>query len=275
MPFTSKQKIDNAVFNELQQHLQDLSESFQIHCCWKATAALKLEFRLNTYVAKHSCSFCARYKQVPAQEKKCIAHDNCTLTALLAGHQDAFEARCPAGAWELIVPFHQHGICLGAVLCGPYRKSEDPPDELLTELNAFRLQSLTNIIRQLLQNSITQAYADRMQQTADPRIAQALNFIRKNFCRKLTAGEVAGKIGLSRSRFLHLFPQECGRTFGDYLRELRIAEGCRLLRQSNTPIDQIAYTLGFCTQSHFNSVFIKQIKMTPRQYRLQALRQTP
>lgn len=267
MPPNNDTSFDKAVFAELQQHLQDLSESFQIHCCWKATSALKLESRLNTYVAKHSCSFCARYKQVPAQEKKCIAHDNCTLTALLAGYQDAFEARCPAGAMELIVPFYQHGICLGAVLCGPYRTGDDPPDELLTELTVSRRKSLTNIIRTMLENTIGRAYADKMKSVSDLRLKNAVDFIRRNFQRNITAAEAAAQANLSRSRFLHLFPQECGKTFGAYLRELRIAESCKLLQKNHLTIDEIAFASGFCSQSHFTSVFQKIMKITPGKYR--------
>ena len=269
MTHSSKVEFNTAVFAELQQHLQDLCESFQIHCCWKAGPALRLEFRLNDYVAKHRCAFCSCYKAEPNHEKNCIDHDHYTLTALLAEHQDVFEARCPAGAMELVVPFHKHGICLGAVLCGPYRKAEDPPNELLTELTNCRLKNLTNIIRNLLKSTIGAAYSDQMQELTDQRLKKAVDFIRKNFRKNINAGEAAAQANLSRSRFLHLFPQECGKTFGAYLRELRIAESCKLLQSKALTIDEIALTTGFCSQSHFTSVFKKVMQTTPQQYRRQ------
>ena len=260
-------KINTAVFAELQQHLQDLADSFQIHCCWKAGSSLSVEFRLNNYVAKHSCAYCSQYKSLPENEKNCINHDCCTLTALLAEHQDSFEARCPAGAMELIVPFFQHGICLGAVLCGPYRKPEDPANELLTELSDGRLKSLTNVIRTLLKNTIGAAYADKMQELSDLRLKNAVEFIRKNFRKNISAEEAAAKANLGRSRFLHVFPQKCGKTFGAYLRELRIAESCKLLQNPSMTIDEIALAVGFCSQSHFTSVFRSVMKVTPNTYR--------
>ena len=261
------EQLDIAVFAELQQHLHDLGESFQIHCCWKAGSSLSVEFRLSDYVAKHSCAFCAKYKETPGNERNCINHDYCTLSALMAEHQDAFEARCPAGAMELIVPFYLHGISLGAVLCGPYRKPEDPVNGLLVELSDSRLKSLTNVIRTLLKNTIGTAYADRMHDPGDQRLKNAVDFIRKNFRKNITAEEVAAKANLSRSRFLHLFPQECGRTFGAYLRELRIAESCKLLLNKSMPIGEIALKVGFCSQSHFTSVFREIMKVTPHHYR--------
>ncbi|MBO5923957.1 MAG: helix-turn-helix domain-containing protein [Lentisphaeria bacterium] len=265
--YKKDKQFNTAVFTELQQHLQDLSESFQIHCCWKAGASLSVEFRLNDYVAKHSCSFCAKYKEIPGQEKICIDHDYCNQTALLAEHQEAVEARCPAGAMELIVPFYRNGICLGAVLCGPYRKVEDRANDLLTELSDGRIKSLINVISTLLKNVIGSAYADRIQEPTDQRLKKAVEFIRKNFRKNITALDAATQANLSRSRFLHLFPQECGRTFGAYLRELRIAESCKLLQNKALTIDEIALNVGFCSQSHFTSVFRSKMKVTPNYYR--------
>ena len=262
-----EQNPDNALFCELQQHLQDLSESFQIHCCWKAGSKLQVENRLNEYVAKHTCSFCAAYKAFKEHEKLCIEHDRYTLTALLAEHQDWFESRCPAGAMELIVPFHQHGICLGAVLCGPYRKADDPVDGSLTELTPGRKKSLVNIIRTLLKNTIGSAYSGKKPELADQRMKNAVRFIRKNFRSRITAADVAAQANLSRSRFLHWFPQVCGKTFGEYLLELRIAEGCKLLQQKSLSIDEIALTTGFCSQSHFTCAFKKLMNSTPKVYR--------
>ena len=263
-------EFDLAIFDKLQQLLRDLGESFQIHCCWKAGSALQLESRLNEYVAKHSCAFCQNYKSIdPAHEKTCIEHDYCTLTALLAEHQNSFEARCPAGATELVIPFYRHGICLGAVLCGPYRKAEDPADDLLTELSASRLKSLNNIIRSILKDTIGSAYSDQIKKSDDQRLENALDFIRKNFRKPITAADAAMQANLSRSRFLHVFPQECNKTFGEYLRELRIAESCKLLQKQSLSIAEIAIAVGFCSQSHFTSVFRKLKKQTPYEFRQQ------
>ena len=268
-------EFDLAIFDKLQQLLSDLGESFQIHCCWKAGSALQLESRLNSYVAKHNCAFCQSYKSIDrAHEKKCIEHDHYTLTALLVKHQDSFEARCPAGATELVIPFYCHGICLGAVLCGPFRKAEDPENKLLTELSDNRLKSLNNIIRSILKDTIGSAYSDQIKKCADQRLDNAADFIRKNFRKPITAAEAAMQANLSRSRFLHIFPQEFGKTFGEYLRELRINESCKLLQKQSYSIAEIAVAVGFCSQSHFTSVFRKLKKQTPHEYRQQHFKQT-
>lgn len=259
--------IQPEIFQLLQRHLLDLGDSFQVHCCWKTGESLQVENRLDEYVAKHTCAFCARRKALPGGTAACIAHDRKTLTSLLARHEESFEARCPAGAMELVIPFRRHGICLGAVLCGPYRKPADPADPELTELAPSRVRSLEHIIRRLLEETVEAAYADRIGAVRDVRLKRALAYIRKNFRRCPSAAEAAEKAGLSRSRFLHLFPAECGMTFGTYLAELRLRECLRLLREERLSLGEIAYELGFHSQSHFNAFFRKATGETPKHYR--------
>ena len=259
--------IQPEIFRVLQLHLLDLGESFQVHCCWKTGNNLLVENRLDEYVAKHSCVFCARQKERPGGEAVCMEHDRKTLTMLLDAREESFEARCPAGATELVIPFRRQGLCLGAVLCGPYRKPSDPADPDLTELGDSRVRSLEHIIRQLLEDTIGEAYADRIGTVRDKRLERAVRYIRKNFRRPLSAAEAAEAAGLSRSRFLHLFPAECGMTFGSYLGELRLRECRRLLREEHLTLGEIAYELGFHSQSHFNLFFRKGTGETPKQYR--------
>lgn len=255
------------IFALLRERLQLLGESFQVHCCWKAGSQLAVEQRLSENVAKHECAFCHRRKALPGMEKICMEHDRKTLTAALAAHEDYFEARCPAGATELLVPFRRNGLCLGAVLCGPYRKPGDPADADLPELNSQRVASLAAIIRQILSDTIDDAYAGSAARPEDPRIARAVEFMRKNFQRKITAAEVAARVFISRSRLLHLFPQQCGITYAGYLNRLRIEEACRLLRRNELPLDAIAFQLGYRTQSHFTANFKKATGKSPRAWR--------
>ena len=254
-------------FPLLEKRLQLLGESFQVHCCWKAGPQLAVELRLGTGVAKHECAFCRRRKAAPGGEISCMEHDRKTLTAALAAHEDYFEVRCPAGATELLVPFRRYGLCLGAVLCGPYRQPGDPEDADLPELGSQRIASLAAIIRQILTDTIDDAYAGSIARPKDPRIARAVEFMRRNFRRKLTADEVAARVFISRSRLLHLFPLQCGVTYAQYLNRLRIEEACRLLRRNDIPLDAVAFRLGYRSQSHFSANFRKAVGATPKTWR--------
>jgi AraC-like DNA-binding protein len=79
--------------------------------------------------------------------------------------------------------------------------------------------------------------------------------------------QVADLIFLTESNFCKFFKKATGKTFSDYVNEIRINEACRLLIQSEKTINQISYECGFETLSYFNRVFLKKKNFTPSNYR--------
>ena len=76
---------------------------------------------------------------------------------------------------------------------------------------------------------------------------------------------------MSESNFCKFFKKATGKTYSDYLNEIRINEASRLLLQSEKTISQIAFECGFETLSYFNRVFITKKKKTPSHYRKEKL----
>ena len=75
---------------------------------------------------------------------------------------------------------------------------------------------------------------------------------------------------ISTDRFLAaLFKEEIGDSFGSYLTRRRIDTARALLTRTEYTYSQIAYSLAFCSQSHFIKVFREKTGFTPRQYRMQ------
>jgi AraC family transcriptional regulator len=56
-------------------------------------------------------------------------------------------------------------------------------------------------------------------------------------------------------------------TVGDYVRRLRVDHACTLLRDSASPLVDIALRCGFADQSHFSRVFHQYVGVTPAQFR--------
>jgi AraC-like DNA-binding protein len=84
-----------------------------------------------------------------------------------------------------------------------------------------------------------------------------------------TLGEL---VNLSESRFRHLFKQEIGTTPAQYLRELRFRKTELMLRTTFLSLKEIADELGLTSLSHFMRDFKKRYGMTPREYRVAALK---
>jgi AraC-like DNA-binding protein len=96
-------------------------------------------------------------------------------------------------------------------------------------------------------------------------------FIQNNFNNKIALKQVADLLHLTESNFCKFFKKATGKTYSDYLNEMRINEACRLLVQTEKSVNQIAFDCGFETLSYFNRVFLNKKGITPSGYRKQNL----
>ena len=80
-----------------------------------------------------------------------------------------------------------------------------------------------------------------------------------------TLSELAHLVGLSPFYLLRIFEQEVGIPPHAYLESIRIRQAQRRLI-CGTPIAEVAYELGFSTQSHFTHRFKRLLGVTPGQY---------
>jgi AraC-like DNA-binding protein len=82
-------------------------------------------------------------------------------------------------------------------------------------------------------------------------------------------GELAALCGRSRSHFIRAFKQSTGMPPHRWLMMQRIKRAKDLLRETNTPIAEIALTCGFSDQSHLTRVFSKAFGIGPGAWRRQ------
>ncbi|GHN01753.1 AraC family transcriptional regulator [Cytophagales bacterium WSM2-2] len=99
------------------------------------------------------------------------------------------------------------------------------------------------------------------------RINKVCNFVQDNFSSGITVQQAADTIHLSPSAFCKFFKRITGKTFSDYVNEIRISNACVQLVESDKPISVIASDCGFENLSYFNRVFLKKKKLRPGNYR--------
>jgi AraC-like DNA-binding protein len=83
----------------------------------------------------------------------------------------------------------------------------------------------------------------------------------------LSAGRIAAELGMTESRFSRFFRRATGNTFTDFVNRVRINRACQLLMESDRPITEICYDVGFNNVSNFNRRFLDIKGMTPREFR--------
>ena len=142
----------------------------------------------------------------------------------------------------------------------------------LTETQGVdRIINLISILDQLSKNQsiliAPNTFHNVVSRKSEVRINKVCLFIQHNFQNKVYLKEVAALIYLTESNFCKFFKKATGKTYSDYLNEIRINEASRLLIQTDKTISQISYECGFETLSYFNRVFLNKMQMPPSKYR--------
>lgn len=98
-------------------------------------------------------------------------------------------------------------------------------------------------------------------------IKQAIRYVHRSLTEKITIKEAAAFAGFSEGHFSVVFKSETGKSFSDFVREVRVERAKQLLRHTDKPILDIAADCGFEDQSYFTKVFKKAVGMCPKEYR--------
>lgn len=99
------------------------------------------------------------------------------------------------------------------------------------------------------------------------RLNKVCRYLQKHASEKLSVNNAASLIHLSDSAFCKFFKRATGKTFSDYLNEIRIGLACQQLTESDKPVAGIAYECGFESLTYFNRVFLRKKGVTPRVFR--------
>lgn len=98
---------------------------------------------------------------------------------------------------------------------------------------------------------------------SDPRIGRALIYAQKNLSQRFTVGEWAQFVGLSESRFSHLFTEQMNETPVEHLERLRLERAYRLLVQTNLKIGEVASQCGYANIHYFSNRFAQYYGVRP------------
>lgn len=98
-------------------------------------------------------------------------------------------------------------------------------------------------------------------------ISKAMDYIGKHFSENITLQALAKEVSLNPSYLSRVFKQVTGKSFKEYLNNVRIEEAKRLIRYTDYPLLDIAIAVGYDSQSYFSQIFKKETGLTPNQFR--------
>lgn len=99
------------------------------------------------------------------------------------------------------------------------------------------------------------------------KIKLLYNYIQKNYASKMTLSEVSDLVNMSNVSFNRFIKKRTGKTFVEYLNDVRIGYAARWLIEKDLSISEIAFMCGFNSIANFNRIFKKSKGRTPTRYR--------
>lgn len=98
-------------------------------------------------------------------------------------------------------------------------------------------------------------------------IQKAVSYMEEHYQENLSLKDISKIIGLSGSYFSHLFKQETGKNYIEYLNEIRLERAMKDLNNSDEKIVVIAQKHGFQNLEYFSRYFKKKTGESPAKWR--------
>ena len=146
---------------------------------------------------------------------------------------------------------------------------------LILEMKQASSQTLVILLLQILEHLLStkkeflnpEIHEYELKEGRFDQLNKVLNYTFSKASENITIDEVARQANLSRSHFSRYFKERTGKTYMQFLNEVRIENACSKLKNSEDRIEQICYDVGFQNISNFNRQFKKKKKMAPSSYR--------
>lgn len=141
-------------------------------------------------------------------------------------------------------------------------------EELKNSMKTIQtLEEIKNYIRMLLKKIIGVRDTISGRRYSDI-IEIAKDQIRKTYMSdEISLNTIAAEVGMSPSYFSSIFSKEMGKTFVEYLTEIRTDRAKELLMCSSMKTSEIGYEVGYKDPHYFSYIFKKTQNCTPKEFR--------
>ncbi|MCQ6558610.1 AraC family transcriptional regulator [Paenibacillus mendelii] len=96
-----------------------------------------------------------------------------------------------------------------------------------------------------------------------PNINRAVEYIQQHYDEEIRLDYICKYSKISKTYFCHLFKSFTGKTFNDYLTDVRINKSTEFLLQSDLTVTDVCYGVGFNDLTYFSKTFKKYTGVSP------------
>lgn len=115
----------------------------------------------------------------------------------------------------------------------------------------------------------TSHYTPSTSVARNERMEKVIAYLNKHYTESIGLEEIASYAAMNSSAFCRYFKENTGKTFKEYVFEMRIGYACKLLTNGVMSVSQISADCGFESPVHFNRIFKRVTGMAPTSYREQ------
>lgn len=117
------------------------------------------------------------------------------------------------------------------------------------------------------QKLASQGFIEDFTPPANQRLGRVFEYLMKNYHHQITIDEVAKIAQMNPTSFCRFFKLSTGKTFFNYVNELRVGYASKLLIDGGFSISQICFESGFQSISNFNKQFKNVTEFSPSEFR--------
>lgn len=110
-------------------------------------------------------------------------------------------------------------------------------------------------------------FTPHFQRGENNRINNIYDFALQHFRKRITLDEIAEVAGMSSNAFCRFFKSRTGKTFSQFLIEIRVGHACKLLIENNLSVKEICFETGFHNFAGFHKYFKQITGKSPLNYR--------
>ena len=219
----------------------------------------------------HTNAYCVTVKNI--DHTKCL---NNQREILLKCKKDSpFCHTCHAGVHEYIYPVFKKNEAVGFVAVSGYR-CKNPDNNLIINRDLWEQTLMVKIPIELC-NSVIPPLSYMLElmlethfQKSNNEYNMIIQFLNE-YHTNITLEDLAKKFNRSKSHISHMFKKESGLTIRAYCNNLKLEDSKELLANTNLPITEIAFEVGFNDVSHYIQLFKNRFGLTPLQFRRKSL----
>ena len=236
--------------------------------------------RFNT----HDNSYCTCIKNVTGGHERCVLHQKKVFEKIITV-QKSFGGVCYAGVFEYVYPIIDNHKIIGFISVSGYscEKGKMRIPRLGREygyLNGGLEKAYSSLRSEIpekkqidtllipLCNMLELAYMKREAILDDKHpLDETVIYIKNYYDTDLKSKDICERFNYSRSYLTHEFKSLTGKSFKEYLIDVRLEKAKRLLRYSKLSVTEIAFSVGFKDASYFSNVFKIKGGESPLSYR--------